>query len=236
MTTAATQQRNDSMQKPHPVFARPHAARRRTRVIACDFIRKIRVTDASTGYAYDQTHRLASATDNRAASARVATAKTLNYSYSPGGLLNTLTDTEGNRTDYLYDPTGRLDGIWAPNLDYVSYTYDAGGRLTEKWFPNGINTQYAYNTDNTLTQVTNRIGYSDSATVSRHLYTYDGVGNRHSGQDQAGPLMSPVMNQASSYDPLNNRLTQSDGTTTCMPNTTPPTSLPDCTRAAWPGR
>ena len=52
-------------------------------------------------YTYDAAHRLTGITDSRGH-------KELNYSYSPGGLLNTLTDGDGNRTDYLYDAVGRV--------------------------------------------------------------------------------------------------------------------------------
>jgi len=47
--------------------------------------------------------------------------KTITYNYSPGGLLNTMTDNESHRTDYKYDGVGRLSGIYAPNADYVAF-------------------------------------------------------------------------------------------------------------------
>ncbi|GAB4512556.1 MAG: hypothetical protein Tsb0026_16580 [Sulfuricaulis sp.] len=123
----------------------------------------------SYNYAYDEAHRLKSVNDSRGN-------KTLTYAYSPGGLLNTLTDPEGQRTDYVYDPVGRLTGLWAPNGNNVAYAYDAGGRLTEKWMPNGVKTRYQYNPDNTLTQLVNR--NPSGGVVSQHDYTYDNVGNR----------------------------------------------------------
>lgn len=176
---------------------------------------------------YDAAHRLKSVTDSRGH-------KTLNYAYSPGGLLNTLTDSDGKRTDYIYDPVGRLIGIWAPNDDYVSFTYDAGGRLTEKWFPNGVNTQYAWNADNTLSQVMNRMAYSNTYTLSQHDYTYDEIGNRKTYTDSimyGGSIpytyaydelsrLTKVTNNATSvsvnytYDPLGNRTQTNNGTVT----------------------
>ena len=148
----------------------------------------------TTGYSYDAAHRLQSVKDSRAS-------KTLSYTYSPGGLLNSMSDSDANRTDYLYDPVGRLAGIWAPNDDYVSFAYDAGGRLTEKWFPNGVNARYSWNADNTLNSLTNKAG---SATLSSHAYTYDGVGNR---QTQAETFNGATISYSYQYDPLN-RLTQ----------------------------
>ncbi|MDP2834813.1 MAG: hypothetical protein Q8Q28_16250, partial [Pseudomonadota bacterium] len=58
----------------------------------------------TTTTVYDAAHRIASVTDSRGN-------KTLSYSYSPGGLLNRKTDSEGRMTDYLYDPVGRLVGV-----------------------------------------------------------------------------------------------------------------------------
>ncbi|MBI3560644.1 MAG: type IV secretion protein Rhs [Gammaproteobacteria bacterium] len=126
-------------------------------------------------YGYDASHRLTSLIDTRAN-------KTLYYAYSPGGLLNTLRDSDGNRTDYLYDPNGRMTGIWSPNDDIVSLDYDAGGRLVETWLPNGEDSQYLYNPDNTLQSLTNKRGLS---VISSHGYTYDPLGNRLSKQVNA---------------------------------------------------
>lgn len=175
-------------------------------------------------YSYDDAHRLKSVTDSRGN-------KTLTYVYSPGGLLNTLTDGEGKRTDYLYDPVGRLTGIWAPNLDYVGYNYDPAGRLTEKWLPNGVNTRYQYNPDNTLVQVTNRV---NGTVLSQHDYTYDGVGNRMTHIELINGTTTPykylydelnrlkevrnnttnALIESYSNDPLGNRTTKIAGATT----------------------
>jgi RHS repeat-associated protein len=175
-------------------------------------------------YSYDANHRLQSVTDSRGN-------KTLSYGYSPGGLLNWMLDSEGNRTDYEYDPVGRLSGIYAPNSDYVAFRYDDGGRLAEKFLPNGVKTGYAYNADNSLYQVINR---TSTGIISRHDYIYDGVGNRVTHAELIGPTTTPykyvydelnrlkeVRNNTTNaliegygYDPLNNRLTKTDGTNT----------------------
>ncbi|WP_458250536.1 RHS repeat-associated core domain-containing protein [Geobacter anodireducens] len=176
-------------------------------------------------YGYDAAHRLTSVTDSRGN-------KTLTYDWSPGGLLNWVMDSDGNRTDYDYDPTGRLSGIWAANFDYVTFRYDPGGRLTEKWFPNGVTTRYGYNADNSLKQVVNR---TDTNTiVSQHDYTYDAYGNRSLHTEKIDATTTPYqyvydelhrltevrdnstasLIEGYSYDPLNNRLTRATGTTT----------------------
>ena len=115
-------------------------------------------------YDYDPAHRLESLTDRRAN-------KKFTYRYSPGGLLNSLEDSEGNLTSYLYDRAGRLSGIRAPGNENLTYLYDAGGRLVEKWLPNGNTARYQYNADNTLSQIINRSG--GGSIVSQHDYSYD---------------------------------------------------------------
>ncbi len=141
-------------------------------------------------YAYDLAHRLHTVIDSRGP-------KILTYTYSAGGRVTSLQDSDGNRTEYLYDPVGRLTGIWAPNQDLVSFAYDAGGRLTEKWFPNGVNTRYTWNPDNTLAQVMNTVG---STILTQHDYTYDGVGNRQTHSEKIGETTIPYWY---GYDPLN---------------------------------
>ncbi|MES2369762.1 MAG: hypothetical protein V4554_09800 [Pseudomonadota bacterium] len=84
--------------------------------------------------AFDAAHRVTRLTDLRPGTQ----AKARSFAWSPGGMLNTMQDQNGARTDYLYDPVGNLIGIWGPNFDYLAFTHDAGGRLTEKWNPNGI--------------------------------------------------------------------------------------------------
>ncbi len=126
----------------------------------------------------------------------------MSYAWSPAGLLNTLTDTEGRRTDYLYDPVGRLAEVIGPNDDSMVFRFDAGGRLVEKLLPNGGSARYAYNEDNTLHQVVNR--NTASTILTQHDYAYDGVGNRLSHAEQIGGSM---INYAYSYDELK-RLTQ----------------------------
>jgi RHS repeat-associated protein len=128
---------------------------------------------------YDAAHRLASIKDSRAN-------KTQNYAWSPGGLLNMMLDSDGNRTDYVFDAVGRLIGVWAPNFDYVAFGHDAGGRLTEKWYSNGLTSRYTYNIDDSLASLTNR---SASTTVlTSHAYQYDTLGRRVRHTETIGSL------------------------------------------------
>ena len=54
----------------------------------------------------------------------------LAYTYSPGGLLQSVEVFHGNalenRTDYVYDAVGRLTGVWVPNYDFVGFVHEAG--------------------------------------------------------------------------------------------------------------
>ncbi len=156
-------------------------------------------------YEYDTSHRLKSLTDSRAN-------KILTYAYSPGGLLNTLKDADGNRTDYIYDNNGRMTGLWAPNDDIVSLNYDNGGRLIEKWLPNGEDSQYLYNADNTLQSLTHKRGLT---VISSHGYTYDALGNR---QTQAETIGGSLLNYTYGYDPLNRLIQVQNGTATQQEN------------------
>jgi RHS repeat-associated protein len=151
--------------------------------------------------AFDAAHRVKRTTDTHPGTA----SKTRSYDWSPGGLLNTMEDQNGARTDYLYDPVGRPIGIWAPNYDYLVFTHDAGGRLTEKWHPNGINSQYEWNADNTLALLSNRLAYDDSSVISQHEYEYDNLGRRQTTVDKAGTLVLPAINDSFGYDALDNR-------------------------------
>ena len=156
-------------------------------------------------YQYDVSHRLSQVSDSRGS-------KSLNYAYSPGGLLNNQIDSDGNRTDYLYDQVGRLTGIWAPNYDYTGFRYDAGGRLLEKWFPNGVDSQFTWNADNTLNTLTNKVG---SSTLSSHVYAYDGVGNRST---QSETINGVTISYAYQYDNLNRLVQVQNGTATQQEN------------------
>ncbi|MEQ1661859.1 MAG: RHS repeat-associated core domain-containing protein [Thiobacillus sp.] len=153
---------------------------------------------------YDAAHRLTRETDTRAGGAT----KALAYVYSPGGLLDMMQDSEGNRTDYLYDAVGNLIGIWAPNFDYLTYSHDAGGRLTEKWLPNGHTARYTYNADGSLATLTNRT--AANTVLTSHAYSYDSLGRRYRHTETLGNGASTLGTQYNqySYDPLS-RLVQS---------------------------
>ena len=65
-------------------------------------------------YTYDTAHRLKSVTDSRGN-------KTLNYTFSPGGWLSKIGDSDGHTNTYRYDAVGRLQAIIAPNGESTAY-------------------------------------------------------------------------------------------------------------------
>jgi len=133
---------------------------------------------AKATHVYDGAHRLVS-------QSHPELGVTLDYIWSPGGLLNRLQDNHGQRTDYLYDGVGRLIGIWAPNDDYIAYVHDAGGRLIERWSANGVSTRHEYTADGRLARVDNHLG---AHRISRHDYQHDALGRRVRQSDTLGAL------------------------------------------------
>lgn len=128
----------------------------------------------STTYTYDSSRRLKTVTDSRGN-------KTLTHDWSPGGLLNSTRDSEGNEINYRYDAVGRLKAVYPPNGEAIVFGWDAGGRLTQKWFPNGISAFYSWNADGTLAALTNKV--ESGTPVSQQNYTYDGFGRRSLNQE-----------------------------------------------------
>ncbi|MDP3391772.1 MAG: RHS repeat-associated core domain-containing protein [Methylococcaceae bacterium] len=150
--------------------------------------------------AYDAAHRLHEVTDSRGG-------KTLSYAWSPGGLLDSLSDSDGRSSHYLYDPVGRVIGLWAPNFDTYGFDYDDGGRLTEVRYPNGISQTLAWNSDGSLS----RISHKNAATLlTQSQYSYDGLGRRKANQETLSG--QATLNTTYSYDALD-RLTQVDNGT-----------------------
>ncbi|MGD0959774.1 MAG: RHS repeat-associated core domain-containing protein, partial [Methylomonas sp.] len=173
--------------------------------------------DVAYYYSYDASHRLANVTDSRAD-------KTLSYSWSPGGLLNSMTDSDSNGTNYLYDPVGRLTSLWATNYDGYSFAYDSGGRLTQVVYPNGVSQTQSWNADNTLAQISHQ---GAGAIIEQSVYGYDGLGRRQSNQETLSPQALPAntegpvqwivqatLSYSYSYDALDRLTGVSNGTAT----------------------
>ncbi|WP_028582814.1 RHS repeat-associated core domain-containing protein [Desulfogranum japonicum] len=172
-------------------------------------------------YEYDQAHRLSREIDSRGWE--------LAYNYSPGGMLQSVTDGQGNQTTYSYDMAKRLSRIWTSDQGVVSFTYDPGGRLIEKMLPTGVSTRYTYYADDKVRRVVH--GQGTKTVFQQSDYTYDGYGNvdRYTenvggntlaysyGYDELNRLLTvsggdPDQDEQYSYDALGNRISRIVGT------------------------
>ncbi|OUS03834.1 hypothetical protein A9Q81_06815 [Gammaproteobacteria bacterium 42_54_T18] len=179
---------------------------------------KIISSNVTYDYLYDAAHRVKKVTDSRAK-------KFVEYDYSLGGFLNSIEDSEGNKTVYSYDPTGRLTGIRGADNQLISYVYDAGGRVTQKVFPNDVVTTYKYFLDNRVKSIATD-NLATTLRIAEYIYSYDNSGNAENvsqalngvaenytyGYDNLGRLTS-VLDQDSAtvidqvaYDQFGNRI------------------------------
>lgn len=150
-------------------------------------------------YTYDAAHRLAGVTDRRGN-------KSIEYTWTPGGRLSRVVDSDGHSVSYAYDSVGRLSSLSAPNGEHVSFVWDAGGRLIEQRLNSGLRTTQSWYEDGSLKQKTNLFS---ATTLSNHAYTLDAQGRRATHAETIGGA-AKSWNYA--YDGLDRLLTASDGT------------------------
>jgi RHS repeat-associated protein len=140
-------------------------------------------------YGYDARGRLTSILQGAGADTR-----SISYTYSGDGLLDTLTDPIGRTTRYRYDAAGRVTSAILPDSRQIGFSYDANGNLTSVIPPSrpahaysynlldvvdgynppaltnqAVSTQYEYNLDQQPTKVIR----PDSNTIE---YAYDAAG------------------------------------------------------------
>ncbi|ATE60020.1 RHS repeat-associated core domain-containing protein [Thauera sinica] len=150
-------------------------------------------------YGFDAAHRLATVTDSRGN-------KTLSYTWTPGGRLARVTDSDGHSTSFAYDAVGRLASLIAPNNETVSFVWDAGGRLVEKRLSSGLRTTQNWFEDGSLKDRKNLFG---AATLSSHAYTLDAQGRRATHAENVGGTSK---SWTYAYDYLDRLTSASDGT------------------------
>jgi len=150
-------------------------------------------------YAYDPAKRLNTVTDSRGN-------KTLTYTWTPGGRLARVEDSDGHVASFTYDAVGRLASITAPNAETAAFTWDAGGRLIEQRLNSGLRTTQTWFEDGNLKQKQNLY---NATVLSSHLYTLDDQGRR-SDQTEDINGVSKAWNYA--YDNLDRLASASDGT------------------------
>jgi RHS repeat-associated protein len=119
----------------------------------------------AVNYGWDLKGRLASITQNE---------RQVNYTYTPEGFLDTVTDAETRMTTFDHDALGRVTGIHRPDNSLIGLSYDANGNVETFTTPfpaenhfahNGVNrlsgftsplnsvTSYAYDKDRNLTAI-----------------------------------------------------------------------------------
>ncbi|TXT25035.1 MAG: RHS repeat-associated core domain-containing protein [Rhodocyclaceae bacterium] len=150
-------------------------------------------------YSYDSAHRLATVSDSRGN-------KSLTYTWTPGGRLARVVDSDGHSTSFAYDGVGRLSSLTAPNGENVSFVWDAGGRLIEKRLNSGLRTTQSWFEDGSLKDKKNLFS---ATTLSSHVYTLDSQGRRAT---HAETINGTAKSWTYGYDNLDRLTSASDGT------------------------
>lgn len=150
---------------------------------------------------YDPAHRVNTVSDSRGG-------KTLTYTWSPGGRLARIVDSDGNSQSYAYDGVGRLASQIAPNGETITSTWDAGGRLIERRLGSGLTTTQTWHADGTLKTRTHQSG---AGTLSSHTYSLDAQGRRASHTESIGGSSKAW---TTTYDQLDRLLSANDGSAT----------------------
>ncbi len=132
--------------------------------------------------------------------------KTLTYTWSPGGRLARIEDSDGHSSSLSFDATGRLASVTAPNGETVAFTWDAGGRLIEQRLNSGQRTTQSWFEDGGLKQKQNLF---NSTVLSSHLYSLDNQGRR-AGQTEVIGGTSKTWSYL--YDHLDRLTEANDGT------------------------
>ncbi len=152
------------------------------------------------------------------------------YSYYANGLKQSFTDHSGDTYQYFYDDANRLSAIELPNdqrVTYNSYDWNAPTKIT---LPGGSTLNYAYDALQRVTQINSQDPLQSNIMVYNYEYAGDGNitakrtehGDYLYGYDELNRLISVdnpnLTDEAYSYDPLGNRLTSGDTTTSWIYN------------------
>lgn len=168
--------------------------------------------NVNIGYAlsYDLSNRLTRVLDSNN--------KTVSYQYNGLNQRTQMVTPDGRTITYAYNTTNRLSQI-SSAIGAFNISYDDAGRKTSLDYPNLVTTTYSYNAASFLTNLVAR--YNQQTTINSFAYTPDGMSNRATMTDLAGPHAYTYDNtyqltQAThpnmplehfSYDQVGNRLT-----------------------------
>ncbi len=95
----------------------------------------------------------------------------LTYHFDTAGVLQTITDLNGNTITLAYDGSGRLSSVTDPAGQALTYAYDANGRLSTVTDPVGAVETYSYDANGDLTTATDPEGGVTTYAYDRHRLT-----------------------------------------------------------------
>ncbi len=159
---------------------------------------------STTRYGYDLNGRIVSVTAQNSAQVTLLDRQ---YTYSPGGNLDTL-DTEHGTYGYTHDELSRITDVDAPaGLEDEAYTYDgAGNRLTSL----ATASPWQYNPNNELTgQGAASYTYDDNGSITSRTgsdplsFIYDESGRMTEVRDTTDAAIATYY-----YDPFGRRLSK----------------------------
>ncbi|RJP66679.1 MAG: hypothetical protein C4535_13035 [Comamonadaceae bacterium] len=153
---------------------------------------------------YDAARRVISTTDTRPASSP----KTLQYSWTPGGRLARVQDSDGHSLSYTFDAVGRLASIVAPNNETISFVWDAGGRLQERRLGSGLRSTQTWFEDGNLKEQRTQF---NATTLTSHQYGLDAQGRRTTHAESIG---GATKNWVYQHDNLDRLSSANDGSNT----------------------
>ena len=148
-----------------------------------------------TTYIYDNDNRLTAMTD--------AEGNSTHYGYDAVGNVISTTDANGHTVISVYDKNNRLITVIDPSDDDASkdrttrFTYDIIGNQTSVTNAQGFTSTYQFDTRRQLVELNtpNVVDVDGSSSSYSTRYSYDGLGNVLTNQDNNGNITAYVYNQ-----------------------------------------
>ena len=152
-----------------------------------------------TVYTYDPMSRLASVSNPAIQSTPLA-----QFSYTPDGLLASLTDANNNTTSFAPDGFDRLSTTTYANSSTENYSYDADSNVLTRQTRKGDMLTFTYDT-------LNRLSTKAAPSEPTVTHAYDLASNLIGASDNSAAITTPSSSSASyatniSYDQLNRPL------------------------------